>query len=244
MTSIYEWLENIDPLLTAPSLEPMDRTISAKYLVDQITPLDIDEDSNWYFSMPPAWDAPPDQPQVSVEPIPIDPSLRTVTNTLAPTTSGQSIVTVPEHLAEASSKILIYLAQILEVPDDPADLDDGPTEETTFTAEELEALEPIDEDEFEPAIPDVINGVYVNKDPQPTEIEEVIDLRRIGPSRQIFYLARSIDGNYYWFHVPRAERDHKLRQLIGDYRHKSRAEADGRKGRGGKKLRNGKTVRM
>ena len=68
----------------------------------------------------------------------------------------------------------------------------------------------------------------------------MIDLRRIGPSRQTFYLARTIDGDYYWFHIPRAERDRHFQQLIGDYRHKS--ETDDRRVRDVKKLRNGKTV--
>ena len=90
----------------------------------------------------------------------------------------------------------------------------------------------------------VINGVCVNKNPQSIEIKDVIDLRRIGPNRQIFYLARKIEGDYYWFHVPRVERDHQLRQLIGDYRHKSHAEADNKKARDAKKLRNGKVIRI
>jgi len=75
------------------------------------------------------------------------------------------------------------------------------------------------------------------------EIQEIIDVRRIGPSRQTFYLATTTEGDYYWFHVPRAERDRQLQQLIGDYRHKSHTEADNRKVHGVKKLRSGKTIR-
>lgn len=71
---------------------------------------------------------------------------------LAPAVLGQSIVTIPEHLAEAGSKILIYLAQILEIPDDAKDLDNKPIEEMIYTMEEMEVLESIDEEEFESAI--------------------------------------------------------------------------------------------
>ena|SRR5271170_529824 len=68
--------------------------------------------------------------------------------------------------------------------------------------------------------------IPVNTNPNSQEIKEIVDLRRIGPYRRTFYLAKSIDGNYYWFHAPRAERDHQLRELIRDHRHQSHANDD------------------
>jgi hypothetical protein len=55
MANIYEWLENVDPPSYAPpvpSLEPADGNPFAGVLMNQITPLDIDEQSNMYFDMP------------------------------------------------------------------------------------------------------------------------------------------------------------------------------------------------
>lgn len=168
----------------------------------------------------------------------------TATNPPATSTSGQTTVTVPEHLAEASRKTLIYLAQIFDTPKIPKDSDGESINEMTFTAEELEALEPIAEEDFEQSIPEVIDGVYVNRNPGSAEIKDVIDQRRIGPNRQTYYLAKSIDGVYYWFRSPRADRDRRLRNLVTEYRRKSRAETTSRQTRGVKELRNGKMIRI
>jgi hypothetical protein len=170
----------------------------------------------------------------------IDPTLCVRTDPPAPRTLDQAVVTVPQHLAEASRNILIYLTQILEIPEASNDLDEGPVGETTFTAEELESLEPIDEEEFEPPIPSVIDGVCVNLNPQPDEIMDIIDLRRVGSDRQTYYLAKSIDGKYYWFHAPYAARGRHLRKLISDYRLKYHTETDSRKACDVKKLRSGR----
>ena len=172
----------------APFLQPMDGVFVEDDPMDQITLLDIDESDNMYFDAPHAWNPPIGQCQTYDEYIPIDPSLATMTVPLAPTALGQAVITVPEQLAEASRKALIYFAQTLEVP--------KVSEGMIFTMEELEALEPIVE-EVESFVPNLINGVCVNKDPQSTEIKNVIDLCRIGPSRQVFYLARTNEGNYY-----------------------------------------------
>ena len=158
-------------------------------------------------------------------------------------TLGQSIVMVPEEFAETSSKILVYLAQVLDIPEASEDMDGESTEEVMFTAEELEALEPIAE-EVESSIPSVINGIRVNRNPRSAEIQDIIDLRRIGSSRRTFYLAKKIDGTYYWFHSPRTDRDPQLRRLAGDYRCKSQVEAGRKKTRGVKKLRSGRKIRM
>lgn len=52
--------------------------------------------------------------------------------------------------------------------------------EMTFTAEELEALEPIDEEALQPSVPSAIDGISVNMNPRSMEIKEVFDVRRIG----------------------------------------------------------------
>lgn len=213
------------------SIEPMDGIIAEDDPTNQITLLDLDQDGNRYFDMHHAWNDHFERRQTEAEPLPIDPSLYTTTGPSAPTTLDRTVVTVPEEFAEISSKILIYFAKILEIPET--------SEETVFTAEELEILEPIAE-EVELSVPSIIGGVCVNKEPQPMEIKEIIDIRRIGPRRQTFYLAITTEGDYYWFHIPRAERDKQLRQLIKDYRHESYAEVEERKARGAKKLRSGK----
>jgi hypothetical protein len=148
--------------------------------------------------------------------------------------STEAVVTVPGHLARASSKILIYLAQVLEIPDDAKDYE---TEEMTFTAEEMETLEPIDED-CESRAPSMIDGVCVNSSPRAREIENIIDARRVGTDRQTFYLAKSVKG-YYWFHTPRSTREPRLRELVGAYRRTSRTRT-----RGITKLRSGRMIGM
>jgi len=107
---------------------------------------------------------------------------------------------------------------------------------------QLEALESIDEEDFELPAPGIIDGICVNRNPRAIEIKDVIDHRRIGPNRRTFYLARELGGVYYWFRSPRTDRDHQLRKLISDYRRKCEAKVAGRKPRGFKRLRSGKMV--
>ena len=205
MINIFEWLESANQsLITPPALflQSMDEIFVEDNLMNQITLLDIDESGNMYFDAPHAWNPLIGQCQTYDEYIPIDSSLATMTDPPAPTALDQAVVMVLEQLAEASRKILIYFAQTLEIPEIP--------KEMIFTAKELETLESIIE-EIESFVSDLINDVYINKDPQSTEIKDVIDLRRISPSRQIFYLAKTIEGDYYWFHIPRAEDDKQLR---------------------------------
>ena len=113
--------------------------------------LDIDEDDNAYFNMPHAWNVSFEQPQIDSEVFPIDPSLATMMDPSVPTALGQTVVTIPEQLAEASRKVLIYFAQILEIPE--------VSEETIFIVEELETLEPIDEEIYQSIISSIINDV-------------------------------------------------------------------------------------
>ena len=60
---------------------------------------------------------------------------------------------VPEHLAEVSSKILMYLNPNSRDYGSHQDLDEESTKEMTFTAEELEALKPIAEEASNPPFP-------------------------------------------------------------------------------------------
>lgn len=251
MANVHEWLENVPQPSYAPTsppfmapplpyLEPMDGIIAEDDPLDQITLLDIDENGNTYFDMPNAWHPLVGQPQTNNGTTPIDPSLRIGTEILAPTTTDDSIVTVPKEFAETSRKILVYLAQVIEIPESVEES----IENADFTAEELEVLEPIAEEDLDIPIPRVIDGIFVNLNPPTAEIEDIIDDRRVGPDRLTFYLARSVNGSYYWFHSPSADRDRHLRKLIGDYRHKSRAEAASKKAREAKQLRSGRTVGM
>jgi hypothetical protein len=151
-------------------------------------------------------------------------------------------VAVPEHLAEVSSKILICLAQLLNAPASAKESDKDSVGEVTFTAEELEVLEPIEEENFNSPVPSVIDGIEVDTSPRTKEIKNIIDTKRVGPHRQTFYLANSIRGNYYWLCSPRAGRDLQLRRLIADYRHRARAEITDRKTI--RKLRKRRTIRV
>lgn len=173
--------------------------------------------------------APMDGPTDSISSLNIDPSLTTATDT--------SIITVPSHLAEASSRILVYLAQI-GFPEASQESDEESIEETTSITEEPEVIEPPVKGHPEPSIPDVIDGIYVNKNPDTMEIKEVIDLRRVGIDRLSYYLAKTVDGVYYWFHSPYAHRGRRLRKIISDYRDKEVS------GKNVKELRNGKKVSM
>jgi hypothetical protein len=234
MTNVYEWLENVQQSY-APTSPPFVLEDSDVMSADDITILDIDENDNAHFNVP-HWytqDVSPEQPCDDVEPFPIDPTL------VALPAPEPTFVAIPEHLAEASSKMLIYLAHVLGAPE--ATMDRKSAGDMTFTAEELEVLEPINEEDFGPPTPSIIGGICVNTNPRATEIADIIDLRRVGPDRQTYYLARSIKGGYYWFRSPRTDRDLQLRKLIGEYR---RAEVANNKTRGIKKLKSGKTVRI
>lgn len=79
MTHVYEWLEGVN--------QPMEGILDEYDPMDQIIPLDLDEDDNAYFNMPHAWNAFVEQPQVDNEAFPIDPSLTTMTGPPAPTDS-------------------------------------------------------------------------------------------------------------------------------------------------------------
>jgi hypothetical protein len=62
---------------------------------------------------------------------------------------------------------------------------------------------------------------WLEEHPKPAEIKEIFDYRRVGRhSRKSYYLAKTIDGIYYWFYSPRTDRDPDLRRLISEYRHK------------------------
>jgi hypothetical protein len=150
-----------------PSLAPMDENHFAEILNSEFTPLNINGNDNPYFDYPQIFTR---YSRASEEITPIDLSLATMMDPPMPSTSGQAVITVPEHLAEATSKALIYLAQIVNTPRVPKDVDESPAGEVTLnTAEEIEALEPIVEEPPGPLTPNIIDGVCVNKNP--TSIE-------------------------------------------------------------------------
>jgi hypothetical protein len=240
MAGIFEWLEDIGQSSYAPTSPPFGESHFVGAPMDEIMPFDTDENSNMYLNMPHAWRPPIEQSQGHVEILPINPSLQATTGPPEPATSGQTSVMVPEQFAEASRRLLIHLVQTVDIPETPRE---ESAEEMMLTTDEIEILEPIDEETFETYVPNSIDGIRVSMSPQSAEIKEVIDLRRIGPNRQTFYLAKAIDGKYYWFHSPCAERNRQLRKLIGDYRHKSRLEVT-RKTHGIKKLRSGRRIRI
>lgn len=236
MADIYDWLEHVHepaspPIMAAMTrpLVPMDRNPSMDLMdfsTDEIMPLGLDEDGNTCFYMP---DARNSFVESALEAsIPVDPALQQ-------SADPPTFVTVPEQYAETSSKLLVYLARVLDIPEMSDQLEDH---EITFTEEELEVLEPIEE------IPSKISGTRVNLYPRPEEIKEVLDYRRVGPTRQAYYLARTVDGNYYWFQPSGVVRDRKLRKIIGNYRHKSRTEHPDKHVSNVKELRSGRKIRL
>jgi hypothetical protein len=248
MANIYEWLEDVElPYYAstsssfreppAPRLEPMDGVFFAEDPMDPIVPLNIDENGNMYFDMPPERNA----PQTQDDSIPIDPALlaRTHPPAPAPTTSGETVIEIASRLSRPDVEILICLAQLLQAFEASRN---SKNTESSVIAQGLGASESTAEDEFESEIPDTIDGILVNRNPQAEEIKEVVDFRRVGLHRQSVYLAEIIYGGYYWFRIPHADRGRELRQLIGEYRYKSREEITGRKTRGVGDLRNGKSV--
>lgn len=161
MTDIYEWLEDTHPPSYTPISPPFISKDGNHFLdipTDEIMPLDIDEKGNMYFDYPHA------QSQtglINTESIPIDPSLSAMTNPQMTSMSDQAMITIPAHLADVSRKILVYLAQVIDIPESSGET----VENTNFTTEELKVLEPIAEENFESSILNVINGVVVNNDP-------------------------------------------------------------------------------
>jgi hypothetical protein len=236
MAGIHDWLEHVHEPVSPPimaamtrSLVPMDRNPSMDFSTDEIIPLGLDEDGNTCFYMPDAWNSFVEPALgVNTEAIPIDPALQQ-------SADPPTFVTVPGQYAEASSKLLVYLARVLDIPEMSDQLEDH---EMTFTAEELEVLEPIDEG------PGKIGGTRVNRNPQSKEIKEILDHRRVGPDRQTYYLAKTVDDNYYWFWSNGIDRDRQLRKAIGDYHHKSRVEYGRKRTGDAKKLRSGRKIRL
>jgi len=247
MAKVSKWLESVpsyaptsppfapiaDPLLTA------DGKHFADIPTDRISLLDIDSEGNMYFDVPYTLpqDVPPQQSWIVNKSIPIDASHTMMDPPMPPESSSS----VPDHLTEINTKILIYLARVLKVP---KDLENESTTKWTFTAEELEALEPISENNYEPPTLSTIDGICVQSDPQLANIQSVLDDKRVGSDRRTFYLAKDLNGGYFWFHPPRAERDLRLNELIGDYRHRSRVEVTGKETRGIKKVRRGRKNRI
>jgi hypothetical protein len=229
MANIYDWLEDTEPISyapTSPVWTAYEPTEGMSYAEDPMDPM-IFHNTGGNDNMPPTW-------------IPIDPSLSIMANASAPADPVQDTDTVLERLIDNSNRILVCVTQILETARLTAP--NGSAAEPTFTAEELEILAPIPEEEPEPAIPGTINGLCVNMNPQAAEIECIIDSKRIRPSRQTFFLAKTIRRSYYWFHSPHANRDHSLSELIGEFRRNARNRANRRRTGSSRELRSGRMV--
>jgi len=151
---------------------------------------------------------------------------------------------IPEYLAEASNKILIYLTQVLDISEISKDVDERSVEGMTFTTKELKALESITKNNSEPFIPNEIEDIRINISPRPKEIKEIIDLRRIDLDYRIFYLVKDMNEKYYWIHLPHMNHDLHIRRLIKNYRRKSQVEIIRKETRGIRKLRNEKRIRI
>jgi hypothetical protein len=182
MADFYQWLNNTygpppdADLPYAPNSPP--------------TLLDIDDDGNMYFDyadMPPQAEttenASIDPTLMNIDPafVEFDPMFMETMNPMPHPVSNDSVVTVPDHLAGTSRRLLIYLAKVLDIPPDVEDYDNTNTKPVdngpVFTAEELEILEPIPEASPDPSLPDTIDDIPVVYGPQTEEIEELIDCR-------------------------------------------------------------------
>src|SRR6266496_5783055 len=70
----------------------------------------------------------------------------------APILTSHTAMTVPDYLVKTSSKILIYLTKVLEIPQD-IDMEEHPPGELTFIKQELKDLESIPESNHDPSVP-------------------------------------------------------------------------------------------
>jgi hypothetical protein len=230
MANIYDWSEQTEPISYAPTVwtafGPMDGMSYAEDPMNLASLRDTDGNDN----MPPTW-------------FPIDPSLKTTMNASAPAIPIQNTTTILEDLVESNKQILLCLTQLLETSRRPT-APDRPATEPMFTDEELKMFAPIPEEESESAIPSIINGLCVNANPRATEIECIIDSKRIPPDHQTFFLAKTTRNTYYWFHSPYADRDHSFHELIGEFRRNARDRAAQRRTGSVKELRSGRMVGM
>lgn len=170
----------------------------------------------------------------SVRPSSIDLNIdpRLATDVIA---NNDSIPTVPNHLVEASRDILISLIQTLNVSSNK----EQTTEEQL--QQEIMELDSIPESNHDPSHPRIVNDLHVTSNPHSNQIESIIDSKRSGQKHQLFYLAKTKKGNYYWFCRPQTDQDSRLNRLIGDYQYKIGKKTN-KKSRSRKKLRNGKTI--
>jgi hypothetical protein len=192
MTDFYDWLDSIrarsyapaSPFYAGPS--QMDVTTS-QYLDDGY----LDDDGSPHFDYSDTQAQVDPMTEMDIDPalMNIDPALLNINS--APRKAADSmhvssheVITVPSHLVDASRKVLIYLAQVLDIPVDvegPSKMNLEPVnDEPAFTQEELEMLEPIPEiSEIgpNPSHPSAIDDIPVVTSPQVKDIEELVDCR-------------------------------------------------------------------
>jgi hypothetical protein len=260
LVSMYGLSQDAPPGIYAPTSPPSSLTMmnEGNWTNDPTSHTTFDNGGQYinHVSPPPYTSTPVDIDPVNSKIRPntdamIDPALDASVFPNTPPT-GYCSVMVPSHLAEATGKILIYLTQILEIPETPQTMEmdtEEPSDEPMFTEQELEQeiadLESIPESDHDPTLPLTIGDIRVTANPRPREIVELIDSKRAGPHRRTFYLARTKTDNYYWFSSPRSERSSRINKLVGDYCYKVRnGRRNSRKVQGGeRRLRSGRVIR-
>ena len=170
----------------------------------------------------------------------IDPTLamNDIATNNAPAPTNQTSITVSNDVVETSREILISLIKALDVPPD-VNTNGQPVDELE---QEIAELESIPESNHDPSHPRTIDDIRVTSEPHSNQIDCIIDCKRAGHKRRMFYLAKTKKENYFWFCCPRTDRDLRLNRLIGDYQYKLRSKKGNKKTRVVKKLRNGTTI--
>jgi hypothetical protein len=166
----------------------------------------------------------------------IDPTLGL--NNVA-TNNAPAPITVSSDVVETSREILISLIRALDVPPEVNTTNEQPVDELE---QEIAELESIPESNHDPSLPRTIDDIRVTSEPRSNQIDHIIDCKRAGHKRRMFYLAKTKKENYCWFCCPRTDQDLRLNRLIGDYQYKLRSKKGNKKTRVVKKLRNGTTI--
>jgi hypothetical protein len=155
--------------------------------MNKIIPLNLNKDNHRYFKYP----------QIDIEYFPINFSLYIITNPSTSKTFNKIIVIILEEIVKISSKILIYLTKILQIPKIIKDMNEEIIKKMIFTIKELEILESITKKNFKSTISTKIDDIHINTNPKTKKITEIINLRYINPHHQIFYFIKINDEKYY-----------------------------------------------
>ena len=192
---------------------------------------------NMFYDYAPA--SPP--PTAPVADLNVDPTLAMSDVATNNSSTRRSTITVPGHLAETGREILISLVNALD-SSNASNINQQQAGEPKSTETESEGSEDIPELNHDPSLPKTIDDIRVVSAPHADQIAQVIDSKRGGTKRHMFYLAKTTEENYYWFCSPRTDRDLVLNKLIGDYKYKLIVKRGSKKMRVVKRFRNGTTV--